>query len=392
MLSAGRGGRLAESPGAQSRCSALWALSKLKSAAGGPVRSHADRAALQAATAADGATPSRPVTALFRFDAANREASLAQWERVDDVIMGGVSKSALVSSGADEEAVLFSGVLRSEGGGFCGQRTKLMTEALDLSSFEGIYLKASGDLQTPNRIHKMSLRTKQDRGEVIYSAEFKPSLDLEYIFVPFSDFQLVRGPRLVIGAPPVDPQSVYQISLTCTKFHIAENTTTLPNFQPGPFSLRVAELGVFQAPSSGSPSPVAPVIVPAVEAPNAAGKSRPLALKILTPLSKLVFSEKVRRRRLAENKLRSRGLGLMSAAQWGIRRTAKKVGFAAAVAIAFRRAVWDIVCRASAIPLRLLFRLAFAGLRLRKSVVQGFRKTLNKSNEASSATVAQSSK
>merc|ERR1719271_300354 len=46
-------------------------------------------------------------------------SNLDAWERIDDVIMGGVSSSQLV---ADGDAVSFEGTLREEGGGFCGQR------------------------------------------------------------------------------------------------------------------------------------------------------------------------------------------------------------------------------------------------------------------------------
>ena len=58
-------------------------------------------------------------------------SNLDAWERIDDVIMGGVSSSQLV---ADGDAVSFEGTLREEGGGFCGQRLKLLTEPLDLSA------------------------------------------------------------------------------------------------------------------------------------------------------------------------------------------------------------------------------------------------------------------
>jgi hypothetical protein len=51
------------------------------------------------------------------------EADLAQWERLDDVIMGGQSSSSLKATG--EGAAEFSGDLVIEGGGFCGARTKV---------------------------------------------------------------------------------------------------------------------------------------------------------------------------------------------------------------------------------------------------------------------------
>lgn len=52
------------------------------------------------------------------------EADLAKWQRLDDVIMGGQSSSALTLA-ADGSGAVFSGDLIIEGGGFCGARTKV---------------------------------------------------------------------------------------------------------------------------------------------------------------------------------------------------------------------------------------------------------------------------
>ena len=78
------------------------------------------------------ATVRRP---LFTF---NAPGELARWERIDDVIMGGVSSSQLVADAAG--GARFEGTLREEGGGFCGQRTKLFSEPLDLSAATGVCL------------------------------------------------------------------------------------------------------------------------------------------------------------------------------------------------------------------------------------------------------------
>jgi hypothetical protein len=82
-----------------------------------------------------------------------------------------------------------------------------------LSAFEGIYVKCRADARADRKVWKMSLRTQQDRGEVIYSAELPPLPrgGLATVFLPFSSMRLVRGPRLVPDAPPVDPKAVFQV-------------------------------------------------------------------------------------------------------------------------------------------------------------------------------------
>jgi len=58
-------------------------------------------------------------TPVFNFDAAP-EATAALWERIDDVVMGGVSSSKIVVGDTGAE---WRGIVRTDGGGFCGTRT-----------------------------------------------------------------------------------------------------------------------------------------------------------------------------------------------------------------------------------------------------------------------------
>lgn len=97
---------------------------------------------------------------IFRFDATHRSESLARWERVDDAIMGGVSTSSLVGDSSNVEAIRFRGILREEGGGFCGQRTKLFKKPMNLTAFTGLYVKCRGDDNADRRIYKVNVRTK----------------------------------------------------------------------------------------------------------------------------------------------------------------------------------------------------------------------------------------
>ena len=74
-----------------------------------------------------------------------------------------------------------------------------------LSASEGLFLDCAASASIgpapAKRVWKMALRTKQDRGEVVYQKMFSPPVDGRgTIKLPFSDFRLVRGPRLVPGA------------------------------------------------------------------------------------------------------------------------------------------------------------------------------------------------
>jgi hypothetical protein len=325
---------------------------------------------------------------LFKFDESNRAESLSKWERIDDVIMGGVSSSSLISEDDKAKCAVFRGIVREEGGGFCGQRTKLFEKPLDLSAYDGLYLTCRGDDNAHRRIWKMNVRAKQDRGEVIYSTELPalPKGSMETVQVPFDRLNLVRGPRLVAGAPPLNASAIFQISITCTKFHVSTDGSTFSDFLPGPFRLEIEEVGAW------SRAPVADAIaVPELEPSAKAKQSRPLLLRALKPLSDFVFSEKARRRNLAFQKLlnprgpldRQSGLGLtrLQAARWGWQ---FKVASARAVESPFpaparalvavsKQSASSLLRALLTIPLQLLFKAVFASAAFSKKITLALR-------------------
>ena len=173
-------------------------------------------------------------------------SNLDAWERIDDVIMGGVSSSQLV---ADGDAVSFEGTLREEGGGFCGQRLKLLTEPLDLSAQDGLYVDCEPEAECLRRVWKLTCRARQDRGEVVYQATLKPQpVGRQRLFVPWSDFQLVRGPRLVPDMPPLsveDVNATYQVSPNPNPSPSPSpnpNPNPSPSPDPNPNQARIAQL------------------------------------------------------------------------------------------------------------------------------------------------------
>ena len=79
-------------------------------------------------------------------------ADMENWQRLDDVIMGGQSESNLQAA-ADNSGAVWQGTLRVEGGGFCGARSRSLS--LNLGGFDGIAMRVRGDGQT----YKLNLKT-----------------------------------------------------------------------------------------------------------------------------------------------------------------------------------------------------------------------------------------
>ena len=291
-------------------------------------------------------------TPLFDFAGAKREETIERWERIDDVIMGGVSRSRLVAA---DDGTSFEGRLRSEGGGFCGTRLKLLAEPLDLSAASGLYIDCAADSDADARVHKVSVRTAQDRGEQVYQSVFVPPAGgpRSTLRVPFDDFRLVRGARLVPDAPPLGPSlnATYQVSLTVSKFGIAETMSPLENFKEGPFSLRLYEIGAY---SEG----------------GSAAAIRALRF-VLGPALALVFGEARRRRRAAALLLEKRGLGPLARARFGWTHRRGRANAAVAAARAAKLAALDATAVAIALPIRALFFCLFKAIALARKLKGG---------------------
>ena len=112
---------------------------------------------------------------------------------------------------------------------------------------DGLYVDCEPEAECLRRVWKLTCRARQDRGEVVYQATLNPQpVGRQRLFVPWSDFQLVRGPRLVPDMPPLsvaDVNATYQVSVVATKFMLSATGETLENFLPGRFRLRIFSLG-----------------------------------------------------------------------------------------------------------------------------------------------------
>ncbi|KAA6425478.1 MAG: hypothetical protein FRX49_04376 [Trebouxia sp. A1-2] len=177
-------------------------------------------------------------------------ADLEVWEKLDDTIMGGKSGSYLQTAEDlhgfqgdykdkqpyDFEGSVWRGETITDGGGFCGARTKMLD--LNLQRFDGISLRVKGDGQT----YKFNLKTADQMNvpESTYQAQYD-TIDGEWVtvYMPWHEFVPVTRAQYDSKAKPLDPAQVKQIGLVLSRFHY----NSLPNqrFKPGNFELQIAD-------------------------------------------------------------------------------------------------------------------------------------------------------
>jgi hypothetical protein len=158
---------------------------------------------------------------ILQFDEQGMDEALKRVERFDDQIMGGISQSAIIRSQSEVTGgacAVFGGVVRVQGGGFAGNRLKMLKKPLDLSECSGVYLKCRGD----GKRYKMNLRDSPTSNEVIYQAEFTPPQDgFATVRIPFQAFRLVKRAVPVKGKT-LNTNSIYQFGLVLSKFSFGE--------------------------------------------------------------------------------------------------------------------------------------------------------------------------
>jgi hypothetical protein len=318
---------------------------------------------------------------IFDFTLTNvttKEKSASSFERIDDAIMGGISTSSLRDVPTKPFAS-WSGICRTDGGGFCGTRTLPFEMPLNATGHDGIYLDAwlASDDEADRRMWKMTVRTDSSRGEQVYQAQFdlakamseaKQRDDQEEdkwarVFVPFDSFQLVRGPRLVPDGPKLDVSGgLFQIGMTMSKFKIAVNTTEIDNFRDGFFNVHIQKMGFYTNDDTAA-STVTQGTVPDTLTKEQADKKRPMIIKLLLPVAKVFFSEQANRRRSAMKILRQkRNMSRAKAILFGIKLRKGSMGtFSSIMKIAsilsvdsFRSVVGTTLRFALVYPLRLI--------------------------------------
>jgi hypothetical protein len=159
----------------------------------------------------------------------------AVWGVLDDVVMGGVSESRISGDGAIAE---FSGnVSTANSGGFASVRTRNFDPPIDLSAYEGIFLKVKGD----GKRYKVMLRPESCWDGVAYCHSFD-TMAAQWItvYIPFDQFiPVVRAKTIAMEA--LNPKAICAFQLMLSKFEY--DGALNPHFLPGYFRLQVEAMG-----------------------------------------------------------------------------------------------------------------------------------------------------
>jgi hypothetical protein len=172
-------------------------------------------------SAAGTATPKRSV--LLDFD---DDAEIALWTPVNDVVMGGMSRSAFEL--AAPGIARFRGVVSLENsGGFASVRTA--PRGWNSSGASAFVLRVLGD----GHAFKFTLRTDDGFDGVQYQSRFAPPAgEWQEARLAVASFAATFRGRIVPGPAPLDPARVRALGLM------------ISDRQAGPFELLVDWIGV----------------------------------------------------------------------------------------------------------------------------------------------------
>ena len=158
---------------------------------------------------------------MIRFDSMQ---ALADWQTINDAVMGGVSSSRIDYVAAGHAA--FSGVVSlANNGGFASVRCRVVEPCREPIS--AYVLTARGDGKT----YKLSLRMDPNFDGISYQARFQAAPgDWTRIRMPVTSFLPTWRGRLIADAPLLDPTRVRQLGLM------------IADAQAGPFRLEIRSI------------------------------------------------------------------------------------------------------------------------------------------------------
>eukprot|EP00798_Chlamydomonas_sp_ICE-L_P015251 gene15251-21333_t len=175
-----------------------------------------------------------------------------KWGALDDVVMGGVSQSEMVSiPGAGEDgkpAMVFRGnVSTDNSGGFASIRCRNFEPPADLGAYQGMELKLKGDGQR----YKAILRPESGWDSISYCYSFDTKAgEWQNIRIPFDSFIPVFRAKTLPDAPKLDASTIYSLQLMLSKFEYDGGLN--PSFNAGKFELPVERISAYTPPPSAA--------------------------------------------------------------------------------------------------------------------------------------------
>jgi len=151
------------------------------------------------------------------------------WPSLDDVVMGGVSRSEMV---INDGIAVFRGVVSLDNnGGFASVRSRPARH--DLSDLDGLIVRVRGD----GKRYGFRVRTTSAFDGVSYQVALEtPAGEWREVKLPFDRFEPVFRGRRVADAPALDPGSIQTFGLI------------IAGSQAGPFELELDWVRGYRSP------------------------------------------------------------------------------------------------------------------------------------------------
>ena len=142
-------------------------------------------------------------TVIFDF---NSPANSSEWSVIDDVVMGGVSKSKFEIK--QNSTAKFSGTVSPDNnGGFASARASLKNKFND---YEGVIIRVNGD----GNIYSLRFKTDTNFDGISYQAKFKTESGVwkEYK-IPLSEFKPTFRGNTLSNKPKLESKDIKQIGI-----------------------------------------------------------------------------------------------------------------------------------------------------------------------------------
>jgi Complex I intermediate-associated protein 30 (CIA30) len=161
------------------------------------------------------------------------------WGAVDDVVMGGASKSGIRQ--VDAQAIFSGNVSTNNSGGFASVRTRNFDPPIDLEAYQGLELRVRGD---GNR-YKFMLRTSTQWDGIAYCYSFDTVINSWIdVRIPFTEFVPIFRARTISDAEPLAIKNIYALQLMLSKFEY--DGALNPKFSSGFFELQVQSIRAYR--------------------------------------------------------------------------------------------------------------------------------------------------